>query len=120
MAISAGRLLHQITIQRYTETEDPVTGYRTRAWTVLIDGVPAEFMAGPGREYLAGEALRSEVSGRFIVRWSPDTAAIRTYDRVLWDGRTWELKSDPIPDATARKELTLMVGGLTDAEPPSV
>ena len=118
MSLDAGKLRHRITVQRYTETEDPVTGYRTHAWTDLLSTY-AQFLPGPGREYLAGEALRSEVNGRLIVRWSPDAAGIRAYDRVLWDGRTWELKSDPIPDETARVSLTLMIGGLT-RDPASV
>ena len=113
MALNAGQLRHRITIQREVEIVDPATGYRTREWQTVLDGVPAAFQPGPGREFLAGEALRAEVSGRLHVRWSPETAGIRMSDRVLWDGRVWELKSDPLPDETARKELTLMIGGVT-------
>lgn len=113
MALNAGELRHRIDVERYVETEDPVTGYRTHEWQTLLEGVPAQFLPGPGREWLAGEALRAEVSGRLIVRWDPDAADIRMSDRVLWDGRTWELKSDPIPDETARISLTLMIGGVT-------
>lgn len=108
--MKAGALRQMITVQRYVETVDEETGYRTRAWQNLIDEpIPAEWRAGPGREYLASESLRAEVQGRFIVRWSPDTAGIRYTDRVLWDGQVYELKSDPLVDPSARREVTLMV-----------
>lgn len=113
MSLGAGQYRHHVTVQREMEVVDPATGYRTREWYPLLEGVPARFQPGPGREYLASEAIRSEVSGRLTVRWTPDTSSIRMSDRVLWDGRTWELKSDPLPDETARKELTLMIGGVT-------
>ena len=111
-SIKAGKYRHRVTIQRFTETVDPVTGYRTEAWVDYLTAVPAAFIPGPGREYLAAESVRSEVQGRFAIRWSPAAAGIQSHDRVVWDGRVWELKSDPLPDETARKELTLMVGTL--------
>ena len=113
MTLGAGQYRHRITVQREVEIVDPATGYRTREWQTRLEGIPARFKPGPGSEFLAGEALRSEVSGRLFVRYSTDAAGIRMSDRVLWDGRTWELKSDPLPDETARKELTLMIGGVT-------
>lgn len=112
MALHAGQLRHRITIQRKTEAVDPVTGYRTEVWSNYMTEVPAQFLPGPGREYLAAEAVRSEVQGRLVIRWSPDAAAIQSHDRVLWDGRLWDIKADPLPDPTTRKELTLMVGTL--------
>ena len=107
-------LRHRVTIQRNTETVDPATGYPTSGWAAVITDEPAQWLAGPGREYLAAEALRSSVSGRFIVRWNAANAAIAAGDRVLWDGRTMEIKAPPLPDETARKWLTLMVDD-TDA-----
>lgn len=72
--------------------------------------LPANWKAGPGREYLASEAIRAEVTGRFEIRWSPEAAQILAFDRVLWDGRVMEMKAPPQPDATARRMLILMVG----------
>lgn len=99
-------------MQRLTQTVDPVTGYRVDAWVDYLTDVPAQFIPGPGREYLAAESVRSEVQGRLVIRWSPEAAAIQSHDRVLWDGREWDIKADPLPDPTTRKELTLMVGTL--------
>lgn len=114
--MSATDLRHRITIQRNAGVVDPLTGYHTPGWSPLLEDVPAQWLAGPGREYLASEALRSSVSGRFIVRWSPDSAAIDAGDRVLWDGRVMEIKAPPLPDPTARKWLTLMVDDVRDSD----
>jgi len=113
--IQAGKYRHVITVQRKAETVDPATGYRTWEWSDLLVNEPARWQPGPGREYLAGEALRSEVQGRFEVRWSPVSEALTASDRILWDGRVYDLKSDPLLDETARREVTLMVGtGVND------
>ncbi len=110
----ATALRHRITIQRNTATVDPATGYATYGWADEITDEPAQWLAGPGREYLASEALRSSVTGRFTVRWNPVNAAIHAGDRVLWDGRVMEIKAPPLPDPTARKWLTLMVSEIRD------
>ena len=101
---------HRITIQSKTEIVDPATGYRELAWVDRVVNEPAQFLAGPGREYLASEATRAEVSGRFVIRWSQEAMAVTAGDRVLWDGRVMALKAPPLPDETARRSLTLMVG----------
>ena len=113
--INAGRLRHRVTVQRYVETTDPVKGYRVREWQDWLVALPAEWRAGPGREYLASEALRGEVQGRLALRWSPDSAAILASDRIIWDGGIWDIKSPPMVDATARREVLLMVArGVSD------
>ena len=102
-------LRHRITVESKTQTVDPSTGYPTLGWAVLMADEPAGWLPGPGREYLADEALRASVTGRFTIRWSAEAMTITAGDRVLWDGRVMELKAPPMVDATARREITLMV-----------
>lgn len=102
-------LRHRITIQRKTATVDTGTGYPTEGWTIRLEDEPANWKAGPGREYMASEATRAAVAGRFEVRSWAGTRAITAGDRVLWDGRTMEVKAPPLPDETARRWLILMV-----------
>lgn len=102
-------LRHRITVQSKTATVDPATGYPTDGWADRVADEPADWLAGPGREYLASEATRAAVAGRFYVRSSAATRAIVAGDRVLWDGRTMEVKAPPLPDETARRWLILMV-----------
>ncbi|HSD16785.1 MAG TPA: head-tail adaptor protein [Thermomonas sp.] len=107
--MQAQSLRHRITVESKTATVDPGTGYPTEGWANRVENEPAEWLAGPGREYLASEATRSAVDGRFRVRSSAATRAITAGDRVLWDGRTMEVKAPPLPDETARRWLILMV-----------
>ncbi len=102
-------LRHRITVESKTATVDESTGYPTEGWTPRLSNVAAAWRAGPGREYLAAEALRAQVTGRFIIRWSAAAAAITAGDRVLWDGRQMEVKAPPLVDDTARRWITLMV-----------
>ena len=108
--MGAESLRHRITVQYKVETVDPDTGYREWSWADRIVDEPASWKAGPGREYLASEATRAEVTGRFEIRWSPEASQIEAFDRILWDGRVMEMKAPPLPDATARRVLILMVG----------
>lgn len=100
---------HSITVQRKTATVDPATGYDTTVWVDRLVGLPAWWLPGPGREYLAGDATRAATTGRLGIRWSVAADAIQAGDRVLWDGRIMEIVAPPLVDATARRELTLMV-----------
>lgn len=102
-------LRHRITVQRKTATVDTGTGYPTEGWTNRIADEPADWKAGPGREYLASEATRAAVTGRFTVRRHAGTAAITAGDRVLWDGRVMEVKAPPLVDESGRRWLTIMV-----------
>lgn len=85
--MKSGDLIHRITIQSKGDVIDPATGYTTPGWLDRLVNEPAQFMAGPGREYLASEATRAEVSGRFVIRWSPEAAQVKHGDRGLCGGR---------------------------------
>ena len=107
--MQAQELRLRITVQSKAETRDPSTGYPTQTWADRLTDEPAQWLAGPGREYLAGEALRAAVTGRFVIRWSPAAAAITAGDRAVWDGRNMKILAPPLVDATARRWITLMV-----------
>ena len=104
-----GQLKHRITVSRKSLATSSTTGYRTNTWTERLPDLPAKFLPGPGREYLASESLRAEVTGRFFIRYSADALEIEAGDRVQWDARVFAVKSPPLPDETARGFLILMV-----------
>lgn len=107
----AGRLRHRVTIQSRGETRD-ADGGSVPAWVDFAVDVPAEFLSGPGREFLAAESIRAETVGRFQMRFLDGVTAAH---RVLWNGKVWDIKAPPIVDRTAQREMTLLVGqGLTD------
>lgn len=101
-------LRHRITVQSKMEMEDPATGYQTYGWVDRVVNEPARYLPGPGREYLAAESLRAQVTGRFFMRWSAETIAITAGDRLLWDGRVFSVKSPATVDETGRREVMLM------------
>ena len=107
--MKSGSLRHRITVSRYVSAYDPDTNFPTEAWEVVLLDEPASWLPGPGREWLASESLRSQIEGRFTVRWNPANAQIKAADRIAWDGKVYEVIAPPLADETARRELTLMV-----------
>lgn len=106
----SGRLRHRITIQQRQEVT--TNGDRAWTWAAVYTDVPADFLSGPGREFLAAEAIRAETVGRFELRYLPGITADM---RVLWDDQVWNIKAPPIVDQSARREMTLLVGaGVND------
>lgn len=102
---------HRITIQTQAEVQD-ANGDITTGWADFATNVPAAFLSGPGREYLAAEAIRAEVAGRLVIRYLPGVTAEH---RVLWDSLIWNIKAPPVLDPTARREMILMVSaGIND------
>lgn len=96
---------HRITIEQKSATKD-AAGNRVDAWTTFAANVPARWLAGPGREFMAADAVRAETVGRFVIRYLPGVTADM---RVQWDGRMFALTAAPQSDDTARRELTMMV-----------
>ncbi|HEY5805068.1 MAG TPA: phage head closure protein [Lysobacter sp.] len=103
--MNAGERRFLITIEQKQDVV--VNGDRTWAWVPVFVDVPAGFKSGPGREFLAAEAIRAETAGRFVMLY---VAGVTADMRVLWDGLVWNIKAPPIVDHTARREMTLLVG----------
>lgn len=83
----AGALDRRITIQANATVIDqngqPVPGWTTRAT------VWAQVKQTAGREFLAAEQILAEERAVFLIRWRGDIAAT---DRILWDGKTYDVK----------------------------
>lgn len=102
----AGKLRHRITIQQQAEVQD-ASGDTSLQWIDFATAVPASWLAGPGREFMAAESIRAEVAGRFETRWIDGVTAKM---RVLFDGAVYNLKAPPMLDPTLRRSMVLMVG----------
>lgn len=96
----SGRLRSRITLQRRSVTRD-ATGAEVETWAELST-VWADIEALPGREFWASQAVTSSQVLRFRVRY---LAGVTTLDRILYDGRLWNIRSAP-PDPNSR-ELVL-------------
>lgn len=95
-AIQAGELRHRVTIQQYTESRNSA-GEVIRSWT-------NEKQVWAGIEALTGsqrqEAMQqnADVTHRIKMRYN---STLTSEKRIVWDGRTFELKT-PVSDDLKR------------------
>jgi SPP1 family predicted phage head-tail adaptor len=66
--MEAGRLRHRINIERRVNSQDPETGAVTPVWLAFARNVPAAIEPLSAREFLAGQAMQSEVTTRIVIR----------------------------------------------------
>jgi SPP1 family predicted phage head-tail adaptor len=105
------RLRHRVAIERQVQVQDPNSGgAMITSWeTLVVSGkpmvsVPAEVLTGAGREFIAANAQQAETTARINMRWFP---GLRETDRVLWDGKVYNIRSIST-DITARREYRLI------------
>lgn len=96
----SGRLRSRVTLQRRSVTRD-TTGAEVETWADLAT-VWAEVEALLGREFWASQAITSSQVMKFTLR---HLANVTTVDRLVWNNRTWNIRSAP-PDPNGR-ELVL-------------
>ena len=101
------RLRHRVQIQSVTRTQDAVTGEMATAWADLTicgsDGVPAEVLLGPGKEFPGSGTTQAQIDARINMRWFPE---LTQEMRIVWDGRTFNIESMET-DLTGRQEWRL-------------
>lgn len=71
--MKAGRLRHHIRVERkVTSEQDPNTGDVTESWETVYPDIPAEIAPISAREFLASQAIRSQVTARVTLRSMPN------------------------------------------------
>lgn len=86
----AGKLDRRITIRRRAVSADPVTGLPVEAWSDLAT-VWASWRRASARETLAAAEIGAQVTDVFEVRWSPMSSAITPLDRLIYQGREYNI-----------------------------
>ncbi len=109
-----GRMNRRITIQRFTETQNPMTGSIIKQWTDLST-VWADISFISGRELIAAQAEQSEVTVRFWIRYQK---GLTTQDRILYQepgvsALMYDITSI-IPDGKRTRLEILSKGGVND------
>lgn len=79
----AGQYRHRVDIQDWTEVRDPDTGGFTEAWVTVFENVPARIAPASGREFLAAQAIQSEIVARIVIRARP---GLKAKQRILHNG----------------------------------
>lgn len=102
MAFQAQELNHRVTFERMQEVIDPETGYRTEEWVQVAEAY-ARVDPMLGRERLAALQVVAEEQTKFTMR---HLTGITTYDRLLWNGGEWNIRS--IVNVGGRNRETLI------------
>jgi SPP1 family predicted phage head-tail adaptor len=84
--MQAGKLDRQITIERASVVLDGFGG-EVRTWEPIATAWAAVMPISDGERWRAGE-VAAHVTHRFQVRWG---IGVEVADRVLYDGRTFEI-----------------------------
>lgn len=103
MALSAGRLRHRVRIEKPTHKQDQVTGEMTQCWELVADKVPAAIEPLSAREFIAAQAVQSQVTARIVIRHRDIDPTMR----IIHKGRAYNIHG-VLPDADSGIEyLTL-------------
>ena len=94
----AGKLRHRITIQTRTDTQDGF-GQPVASWVNLVTNEPAEKRDLSGRELIAAQAVHSETTTEFVIRYR---SGFDSKARVMFDGDVWTLNAVLDPDGRRR------------------
>lgn len=106
MSLKAGKLRHRITIQKKVRTQDSTTGAMVLSWVSLATGVPAAVDPLSAREFIASQAMTSEVQARITIRYRDDVDASM---RVLHRGKIYVIKGVLSDNKSGLDYLTLPV-----------
>lgn len=86
MALKAGRLRHRVDIQARQDVQDPVTGEVVPIWTTIWPAVPAAIEPLSVREFIAAQAVQSDISARITIRYRD---GLLPNMRVLHNGKIY-------------------------------
>ena len=103
--MNPGDLDQRVTFSRQTNQQDEL-GQPVNTW-VTLGTVWAAVEPQAGREFVAAGAQQSELTTKIRIRYRP---GVTTGDRVLHDGRVYDIQS-VIDYRSARRELVLLCKG---------
>lgn len=81
----------RITIQRGTATRD-ATNSEVLSWSNFVT-LSASRRTASARERLAAQEVGAEIEQVFATRWTPTAATVNPKDRLVFDGRTYDIAS---------------------------
>lgn len=84
------KLDRRITLQRFTATQDPGSGENVETWSDLATVWAAYKPVSDGEKMQAGE-VSATLSARFTIRYDSAWADLSALDRVMFEGRTFDI-----------------------------
>lgn len=85
--MNAGKLRHRVTIQNFSEQQDPYTGEITKKWSDMST-VWAQVAPLSVREFIAAAAEQGEVTTRITIRKIDN---LTNQSRILFRGKTYNI-----------------------------
>jgi SPP1 family predicted phage head-tail adaptor len=101
--MNPGDFKHRITFQLANIIEDEL-GQQLKEW-IDFKTVWCMIRTMQGREYIAASATQSENTVRFVIRYTKD---IDYNNRILYQGRVFEIIAPPINDDEQNETLTII------------
>lgn len=86
----AGRRDRRIRIERYTVAQNGGTGEAVKTWATLTT-VWAEKLDLSDRERVAAAEISAEITTRFRILYSSTVSGVNPKDRIVLDGRTYDI-----------------------------
>lgn len=107
-----GKLKHRVELLSESTTVNPNTGERTKEWSAYAKAW-AHFQPASGKEFIAAQAVQSEVSARVQMRFRRD---VTPKHRLRHRGQTYSIEA-VLPDLDSGQEyITLMCSEVGSAE----
>lgn len=103
MSIDAGKLRHRVMLQARQEIIDPVTGARDYAW-VDVGKMWASVEPLSARDFVAANAVQSQVTARITIRHRDDVTAGM---RIAHQGKLYDITGVLADRDSGREYLTL-------------
>src|SRR4051794_24806402 len=101
--IAAGKLRHRVLLQKQSVSQHPGTGAQIVQWSDLAE-VWAEVVPVSAREFVAAQAVSSEVTTRITIRYRADVTA---KCRVLYRNRIYNIHGVLADAVSGLEHLTL-------------
>lgn len=101
--MKAGRLRHRITLERETVTKNQF-GEEVPEWAPYATRW-AEVRPQGGKEFWAAQQVIDDLSHEVRLRYMP---GIQAKDRLIYDGRVFDIVSPPVNVGERDRELVLM------------
>lgn len=101
MGLAAGKLDRRITLQRFTYTVAAGSGEQVKVWADIATRWASKKDVSDS-ERVASAEVSAEIGTRFVVRWDSLLRDLNPKDRLVFEGRTYEI--------VAVKEIDRRVG----------
>lgn len=102
--MSAGKMDRRITLQRASETDDGFSSAGEKTWSDLATVWAEVEQISDGERWRAG-AVEATVTHRFRIRYSSAVSDLGPEDRVLYQGREFNISA--VKELGRRKKLEI-------------